>query len=304
MGITDYGVAPSGTSYAYTANAVESFADISSLTVSTSNGASCLDSNAANCMGFQSNWVTQGVKVHNHAGVYWTQDVAQVAYDSSCSSPCVSGTYSVTWLDNIWNFSHAGCTPLTGQGCMNSGDLTGNGQSKCSSTGGVPYYYYCVGATIYDLTFPITLWTYMSVGTTGSGPSSSDVYFYGAILKGNSYIYGTYYDSVVFASGSRGGGTPKFAVKNASNPFGLPYDGEWDICGPSGGASVTLSSLAAILESYHYVSGTGWVNIKHAWSSGYDTAETVSSVNIYAFSGFRNVGSAAFGTENPQTNLW
>jgi len=122
MGITDYGVTPSLGSYTYRTNEVESFVDISTLHVNQSNGASCLDGNAAWCMGFQSNWVTEGVKVHNVAHDYWTQDVAQVAYDSSCSSPCVSGTYSVTWLDNIWNFSSA-------TGALSANAISGHGSN-------------------------------------------------------------------------------------------------------------------------------------------------------------------------------
>ncbi|HXQ94282.1 MAG TPA: thermopsin family protease [Thermoplasmata archaeon] len=302
MGITDYGVTPSLGSYTYRTNEVESFVDISTLHVNQSNGASCLDGNAAWCMGFQSNWVTEGVKVHNVAHDYWTQDVAQVAYDSSCSSPCVSGTYSVTWLDNIWNFSAPGCTTLTGKGCMNAGDLTGNGHLRCSSHGGAPTFYYCVGATVYDLRLPFTVWTFMSVGTNGGTPSKSQVNFYGAVVKGNAYHYGFTYDTVNFTSGSAGGGTPMFQVKNSNTPYGIPFDGEWDICGPAGGASVTIGSIAATLESYYY--HAGWVSIKHAWSSGYDTAESAYYVNLYAFGGFRYTASAATGTENPATSLW
>src|SRR5579871_3395032 len=108
MGITDYGVNPSGGSYSYLASDVESFVDIGSIGISgTVSG--CGDPYATWCMGFQSNWVDTNVMVNNHAHVYWVQNVAQVSYDKSCSSPCVSGTYSVAWLDNIWNFSGTGC---------------------------------------------------------------------------------------------------------------------------------------------------------------------------------------------------
>jgi hypothetical protein len=312
MGVVDYGVKPSLVTYSYNTTAVEGFADVSSLTVS-SGGSGCLDSHASYCMGFQSNWIDTGVYVKNHHRTYWTQDVAQVGYDSSCSSPCVSKAYSVTWLDNIWNFSYSGICPTgKGLGCMNSGDLTGNGKGACSSSGGAPTFYYCVGPTVYGLTMPFTIWTFMSTGPgsvvygpCGSVTTSSCVDFYGAIIENNSFVYGAYYDSVSFTAGSLGGGHPVWLVKSANSPFGLPYDAEWVMCGPSSGASITLGSASVLMENEYYSSTSGgFISVKHAWSSGADTAESVKNANLYAFSGFRDVGSAVAGTENPQTSLW
>ncbi|MCI4331023.1 MAG: thermopsin [Thermoplasmata archaeon] len=313
MGITDFGLTASLGKYSYNTQMVESFADISKLTVTTTGAGGCLDSNAASCVGFQSNWVDKGVEVKNRLGSYWTQDVAQLGYDSSCSSPCVSGTYSVTWLDNIWNFSYSGgiCPSGSGLGCMNSGDVTGNGKGACTSTGGAPTFYYCVGPTVYDLSMPFSIWTFMSTGPgTVAGPCGSItanacVDFYGAVIENNSYAYGAYYDSVNFTAGSKGALHPSWRVADINAPYGLPYDGEWLICGSAGGGTATLGSASVLMETEYWVPTTSsWVSIRHAWSSGADTGESVTNVNVFAFAGFRDVASAVAGTENPQVSLW
>ena len=313
MGVVDYGIKGSLSTYSYNTTMVEAFADVSALTV-TSGGTGCLEPHASYCMGIQSNWIDNNVYLKNHHRQFWTQDVAQIAYDASCSSPCVSKTYSVTWLDNIWNFSYAGgyCPTGKGLGCVNTNDLTGNGTGRCTSYGGQPTFYYCVGSTTYGLKMPFTLWSFMSTGPGSAlyGPSvgttsGSWVDFYGGIVQNNSIVSGGYYDSVIFKAGSLGAGSPSWLVKNAKAPSGLPFDGEWVMCGPSNGASVTMGSAAVLLESLYYSpSATGFVSIRHAWSSGYDTAESVTNGNVYAFSGLRDVGSEAAGTINPQTSLW
>jgi thermopsin len=313
MGVVDYGLTGSLASYSYNSKQVESFADISNYFVSYSSGGGCLDSSAYSCGGIQSNWIDNGVEVHGHAHQYWSQNVAQVAYDSSCTSPCVSGTYSVTWLDNLWNFSDSGgiCPSGSGAGCMNAGDITGNGQGACSSHGGAPTYYYCIGPTVYDLTMPFTVWTFMSTGPgsiagpCGSVTTKSCVDFYGGIIEDNSFVYGSYYDSVVFTTGSHGGGSPSFHVANTNAPYGLPYDGEWVVCGPAGGAYITLGLANLNLQTIYY-NGTAhaWTSIRHAWSSGDDTAEAVSNLNMFGFDALRDSGAGAIGTENQQSSLW
>lgn len=308
MGIVDYGITPSGGStYSYSANEVESLANLSALTFSKgSTNAQCLDANSTACMQFQSNWVATGVEVHNNAGDYWTQNVVQVAYDSNCSKPCVSGTYSVTWLDNIWNFSWTNCTSSTGKGCMNSGDLKGNGDGKCISHGGAPKYYYCNTATYYDYSLPFSIWNFMSIGMTNSSPSSSVVDFSGLVRQGNTSSGPGYYDKVVFKSGSKGGGTPVFEVKPSNTPYGLPFDGEWVICGPGhgplSGRRVTFSSITAELSTYYYHGR--WSSIPHAWSSGANSAQSVEKLNMSSAAGPRPPGFATVGKENPATSLW
>lgn len=315
MGVADYGLTGSLTTYSYNTTDVEGFADIAALNIK-SGGTACLDSSASLCMGFQLNWIDNNVVVHAKKGQYWSQDVAQVAYDKSCSSPCVSGTYSVTWLSNLWNFSTSSICPNgKGLGCMNKGDVTGNLAGACSSSG-TGSYYYCVGPTVYDLKMPFTIWTFMSTGPSNTvyGPCASVTHdscvdFYGGIIKSNAYVFGSYFDGVQFSSGSGGGGHPSFLVKDACAPYCLPYDGEWVACGPASGQHATLSSGAQVsLEEYYYSTSSGsFVTIRHAWSSGDDTAEALTNANIFDYYGDRDTGSLATGsslTLDPGVNLW
>lgn len=313
MGITDYGVTPSGASYTYNTHMVESFADVSKFTIGAANGGGCLDANAADCMTLQSNWVTKGVQEQGFSGEYWMQDVPEIGYDSSCSSPCVSGTYSVTFLDNIWNLSYSSICPLGhGHGCMNAAGITGNGTGSCTSYGGAPTFYYCVGATTYGLTLPFTVWTFMSIspgsgtiyGPCASNTTRSCVDFYMSVSEGGSIVVGGYFDSVAFKPGSHGAGAPVFHVANASMPYGLPYDGEWDFCGPGGGSSVSMTATSVNMQTFYWGPAASWQSIKHAWSSGSDTAETASGVAMWSWAGFRDTAQGNTGTDNPQVSLW
>jgi thermopsin len=315
MGVTDYGITPTGTSYSYTAATMGAYADISVLKIGTATGGGCLDPDATHCLTLQENSIATGVMDKNNKGQYWTQDVPEVALDGSCSSPCVSGDYSVTWLDNIWNFS----SPAV---YLNAATVTGNGQGACSSSGvsasGSDFYYYCVGPTDYGLTLPFTVWAMTSVGPNANsfygpcvGVTDSCVGFWGAIYEGATEPYHGWFDSVAFTAGSHGAGTPMFKVANTTTPLGLPYDAEWVMGGPGGGSAVAVTNSNVMLQS-EFNTGAGssstasgtWMNVKHAWSSGYDTAEAVTNVYLNGFFGNRYLATATKGANNPQTSLW
>jgi hypothetical protein len=315
MGVSDYGIGPTGTSYSYTAATMAAYADVSVLKIGAANGGGCIDPYATSCMTIQENSIAYGVMDKNNRGEYWTQNVPEVALDGSCSSPCVTGDYSVSWLDNIWNFTNTAVY-------LNSATVTGDLQSHCSSGGvassGSDYYYYCAGPVDYGLTLPFTIWAMTGVGPNSNsyyGPcttsTNSCVDFWGAIFEGNTEPYYGWYDQVEFTAGSHGGGTPLFKVANSTTGLGLPFDAEWVMGGPGGGSSVkvTNSNVAMQSEWNTGVGSTGtatgtWTNVKHAWSSGYDTAESVSNVYMFNYFGVRYLAAATRGADNTQTNLW
>jgi Thermopsin len=317
MGITDYGETPSLTGYTYSPHVVESFYDIDALGVGVANGGGCLDPDAASeeCFTLQENMVTHATYVENTKGSYWVQNVPEVAYDSSCSSPCVSSTWSVTWLDNIWNFSYSGgiCPSgvNAGKGCINPATIVGNAAGACSSTGGAPEFYYCVGPTVYDLTPPFTIWAWTDVD--GSGPCTTSntqtcINFYGAVYNQAGWLYGHYYDGVAMASGSGGRGAPSFYVHDGNAPFGLPYDFEWVAGGPGGGSDNTVY-IVGDMSSYYALSNAAasLLPIKHAFSSGYDTAEAVYDLQVSSVPGagnYRSTATTYFAADNPAVNLW
>ncbi|MCI4326080.1 MAG: thermopsin [Thermoplasmata archaeon] len=315
MGVTDYGITPTGTSYGYTAATMSAYADVSVLKIGAATGGGCLDPDATGCLTIQENSIANGVADQNNKGQYWTQNVPEVALDGSCSSPCVTGDYSVTWLDNIWNFSSTASY-------LNPATTIGNGQSACSSwgvgTAGTLNYYACVGPTDYGLTLPFTIWAMTSVGPNTNayygpcvGASHSCVAFWGAIFEGATESYYGWYDSIAFTAGSHGAGSPTFRIGNATTPFGLPYDAEWVMGGPGGGSSVKVTNSNVMLQS-EFNTGVGssgtatgtWMNVKHAWSSGEDTAESVTNVDMQSYFGSRYLATATKGTNNPHTSLW
>jgi Thermopsin len=319
MGITDYGIhnTSSGTlaTSSYNATYLESFFDTgASFGVGASVGGGCLDPDAETdvCVTVQENAIVKGLEVKNHAGEYWAQDVAEIAYDSSCSSPCVSNTYSVTWLDNVWNFSYSKICPSgrnAGAGCINPSNIKGNLSSVCAYYGGYPSFYYCVGPTVYDLSPPFSVNTAMTVNSYGPCVHTSTktcVNFYGEIEEGGTYVFGGYFDGVSFASG-KSVGTPYFHVQNLKTPLGLPYDYEWVLGGPGGGSTNVVLTYGD-MQSFYCLStcstSSNVHSIAHAWSSGRDTGESISDVYMIPNLNFRDLALIDFAADNPQTELW
>jgi thermopsin len=315
MGVTDYGISPTGASTSYTAATMEAYADVSVLKIGNATGGGCLDPSATHCLTIQENSIANGVADENNKGQYWAQNVPEVGLDGSCSSPCVAGDYSVTWLDNIWNFTSTASY-------LNPATTVGNGQGACSVSGvgtaGKLNYYACVGPTDYGLTLPFTIWAMTSVGPNANayygpcvGATHSCIAFWGAIFEGATESYFGWYDSVAFTAGSHGAGAPVFRIANATTPFGLPYDAEWVMGGPGGGSSVKVTNSNVELQSqFNTGAGSGgtatgtWMNVKHAWSSGEDTAEAVTNVDMQSYFGNRYLATATRGANNPLTSLW
>jgi Thermopsin len=300
---------------------VEDQIDIYELSIGASSGGGCLDPDAAagECFPIQSNVVTHNQYVDNTKGSYWAQNVPEIAYDSSCSSPCVSGTYSVTFLDNIWNFSSpSGFCPTghnSGAGCVNPSHISGNDAGKCTSHGGAPLLYYCVGATTYDLLPPFTVETRTGLDDfnfAGFHPSTgvsgkSCINFYGTVIQRGFSVYNSYYDGVTFHSGSHAAGTPTFFVSNSSTPVGLLYDNEWVMGGPGGGSSNSVfieGGLTGETSTCTVANCCNYPSMQHAWSSGADTAEAISDVYMLPYFNSRDLGYITFGTDNPGSAEW
>jgi|HubBroStandDraft_1064217.scaffolds.fasta_scaffold01929_4 hypothetical protein len=316
MGITDYGITRALGTYTESPSVVNSSYDIQTLSVGKASANVCEDSDAVRgeCFTLQQNAVTHDTYVKNSNGSYWTQDVAEIAYDKSCSSPCTSRTYSLTWVDNIWNFSSSsGICPsdvAKGAGCINPKNIVGDLGGNCTASGGHPTFYYCVGPITYGLTPGFTVTASMDID--GAGPCKSAatktcVNFFGEIQNSvGKVLESGYFDGVSFASGSHGAGKPTYYIADAYAPFGLPYDFEWVVAGPGGGLANSVT-VVGTMESYICKLGCpagSQTPIKHAWSSGYDTAEAVSGVVVQATPKVTFEASTSSGTDNSQTSVW
>ena len=280
MGIADYGV-NGGSAYTYTSQAFESWANFTSLKIGKAS------SGANHQMTIQQNLVDY--VVGTHSGEYWTQDVPYITQAKT--------KYTVNLLDNIWNFSSSSAG-------MAGSDLTGNLLGECGSGGGVSTskgysWYWCEGSLQVTVKLPFEIEMVTTIGTIPSGTyaGDSDVVFSVAIYHSGTFVSSQTFDEVAFHSTA--GGTASYHV-GGKNPYGIYNDAETVLCGPGGGSSVPILAIGAKLSEAYYT-GTQFASVPHAYSYGYDTAETVSGV-LMSSSSF-GVGTASLGTDN-QIQLW
>ena len=228
-----------------------------------------------------------------------------------CPSPCAQGTYSVTFLDNVWNFSYPSilydvhCGTTGDQGCMQSG-FSGNNEGKCASSGTPSEdYYYCQTATFYtDETRFLTIWLKTDVEACAANGRNSCFHFYGAVLANNQFLYQQTYDYVQFTNTAAS--NPQFHIQHSSPGYkGVLYDGELVATGPCCSENQITEIIGTWQEFYSVnLNPTHFVSVKHAWSSGFDTAETATFVQMYGYGGSFDSASSGFNPDNPQTSLW
>lgn len=286
MGVSDYGV-NGASGYYYEATKFVSWANFTTLSIGESS------SGVEGEMTVQQNLVDHNVYENGVAGVYWTQDVPYIL-----SPPNGGRYYTILMLDNIWNMS-APSAKLTG--ALNFG-LT----SDCEAGSGVQSsgYYYCFGNQEFLTTLPFELKMTTTTFTMANGAyaGSSAVKFQIAVYHKNRLVGAITFDEVAFI-GSDSGNAPYYLVDGFEfNPFGTYNDAETVLCGPGGGSTVPLNSIAATISEAYSNATVSLTLVPHALSYGYDTAETVSGVVMSKTSG-SDTGTAASGTDN-QVQLW
>jgi thermopsin len=290
MGVADYGVNGVST-YNYQAVTFTSWANFTKLSIGKPSPAIKCQGTTVDCMSLQQNLVDYNVFEQGSAapisGIYWPQDVALVSQ---------SGTkYTIIGEDNIWNFSSF--TAEMG------GTVNPNLLSDCSKHGGQPTFYYCTAKQQIKTTLPleIELTTTTGVLPSGTYSGSSYVIFGIWVYHNGKLVSGQNYDEVAFKGAAAS--NPYFYVNGVGkNPFGSYDDAETVLCGPGGGSTVKISSIAAsFTEAYIAPGMLTLTKIPHAWSAGSDTAETVSNVKMSEKA--VGIGAAATGTDN-NVQLW
>ena len=267
MGLADFGLGASGSYTYYT----PSF-----------NGSVLLDSYSANSpvnaglglspnsSGIQFNTVLTNVTVGGMSnGVYWTQNVALL------------NSTSLTFIDNIWNFTSAGAT------LGSSGIYSGNGHA-------VNFYYYVAPAI--PISYPLKLSFYNNATVYNNHPAMFFNYSYR--ISGGPLVSGSY-DRVLFNS-SVTPLTPVFEVNGTSpNPAGLLYDSELTFGGPGGGSNAMIQNLSGQI-SISYLSGGTYHSIPSAYSYGSDTGETSEGMATYW------IGHTGYLSQGPSnlSGLW
>ncbi len=219
-----------------------------------------------NVFGVQLNAVTNNTTVGDQShDAFWTQNVFYWNL--------VPG--SITFLDNVWNFSSPAVS-LT-QGTIYSGN----------GTPVYPEFYYDFGPTI-AVTLPVTVHLYLNSSTTNlasTGFGYSTVRFGYDIVNaatGRSEAAGVY-DTVLFNSTRAIGSVPAspFLVDGSQvTPTGfLLYDSEIMIGGPGGGTTTSIYGLSGSEKLQYWDAGLGkYVNPPSAWNVGTDTGESSEGI--------------------------
>ncbi len=248
MGIADYGLGAAG-SYTYYTPSFNGTVSLNSYATYTPGNYVVYTPNMS---GIQLNTVLANVTVGNSInGVYWIQNVA-----------LINGT-TVTFIDNIWNFSAPGASLNPNAIYSGKGNVTSG-------------FYYFVGPTI-NVTYPLTMSFYNNALLYQNRPT---VFFnYSYSLSGGAPITGSY-DRVMFNSTTTPV-TPAFEVNgSAKNPFGLMYDSELIFGGPGGGSNAMIQNMSGH-ATMQYMSGGSYRNIQSAYSYGSDTGETSQGISAW-----------------------
>ncbi len=250
MGIADYGLNKSG-NYTYYTSSFDGTVDLNSYSTFSPSPLGQFFPTSPSSSGIQFNTVLSNVTVGNNiSGVYWIQNVA-----------LVNGT-SLTFIDNIWNFSAPGAS-------MHPSTIySGNGSTSFSN------FYSYVGPTV-QVSYPLRLSFYNNATVYKNRPAVFFNYSYstpaGAAFHGS-------YDTVLFNSAIPPV-TPAFEVNGSSrNPLGLLYDAELTFGGPGSGSNAMIQNLSG-QASIQYMKGGAYRTIDAAYSYGSDTAETSAGIS-------------------------
>jgi hypothetical protein len=241
MGITDFGVTPNWSGYAYATPEFEASATIHSLAASTT-GAAGTD------MGFQLN-AEDVVAGGGSTYVFWIQDVA--FFDTSGNQ--------MIWEDNVWNLS-------AGTGALPPDSLAGNGTINSE-------VYYSDMASGYGspatLTEPTTIDARI-VATNASG--SPHVGF--EYNDGYGWIT---FDNVTFPFLTDGVNRGFLVDGFQYTPLGGYLDAEWDMGGPCCGYTQTLDA-SDVDMSLSYWNGHNLQTVPSAFNYGANTGESMGNV--------------------------
>jgi thermopsin len=270
MGIGTFGVRnTTGTPSAYSIRSTSWEGSITIDNVNTfllDNDGALSTNGANNTFGVQLNTVTANTTVLGQSSYsFWTQNVLYFNL--------VPGT--VTFLDNIWNFS----SPATS--LLDHTIYSGNG------TPVYPEFYYDFGPTI-AVTLPVTVHLYLNSSTTNlvsTGYGYTTVRFGYDIVNAATHATEAagIYDTVLFNSTIPAGSVPSspFLVDGSQlTPTNfLLYDAEIMIGGPGGGTTTSVYGINATESLQYWNASLGrYVTPPSAWNVGTDTGETSEGI--------------------------
>ena len=271
MGLATYGVMnTTGTAVPYT---IQTDSWEGTLTINSQNtflldNDGALSTNGAeNTFGVQLNAVTTDTTLLQASTYsFWTQNVLYFNFP-------YPGT--VTFLDNVWNFSSPAVS-------LTSGTIySGNG------TPVYPEFYYDFGPT-FTYTLPLTVHLYLNSSTTDiAGIGYSTVRFGFSLVDASTGITEAsgVYDTVLFTSTTPAGSVPDspFLVDGSQvTPTGfIPFDAEIMIGGPGGGTTTSVYGFSGTASlQYWDATAMAYENPSDAWNVASETGETVEGLDV------------------------
>ena len=269
MGLGAYGVRnTTGTpvGYSYNTSSWEGSITLNSVsTVMVTNDGALSTNGADNEFGVQLNAVMNNVTLQGASTYsFWTQNVLYFNFPYP---------NTVTFLDNVWNFSSP-------KFYLAPGTLYSYNGSPV-----YPEYYYDFGPT-FSITLPLTVHLYLNSSVTDLGGIGYSTVRYGYDLvntiTGMTEASGIY-DTVLFNSTTAAASVPlaPYLVDgSAFTPTGyIPWDAEIMIGGPGGGTTTSVYGISGS-ESLQYLNTTGaYVNPPSAWDVGAETGETSEGIS-------------------------
>jgi thermopsin len=221
---------------------------------------------ADNTFGVQLNAVMNNTTVlDSSTDAFWTQNVLYFNF---------AAPNTVTFLDNVWNFSSPAVS-------LTSGTIfSGNG------TPVYPAYYYDFGPT-FAVTYPLTVHLYLNSSITddlANGYGYSTVRFGFDLVNGLTGLSEAagIYDTVEFNSTTAFALVPPspFLVDGSQlTPTGyIPYDAEIMLGGPGGGTTTSVFGISGS-ERLQYLSSGTYANAPSAWDIGSETGETSEGIS-------------------------
>jgi thermopsin len=204
----------------------------------------------------------------NTSGVYWIQNVP-VYYAQS---------HTLTFEDNIWNFSTAGAGMYTSTLYSYDGTVV------------QPTFYYALGPTFANMVEPFTVKLYNNVSVYNDRPT---VWFNYSITAANGSVYAGSYDQVEFNSAvnptSPAAPAPFQINGKQTNALGLLNDAEIMLGGPGGGSTTSLFGISGSMQLWTLANGsTTYAPVPAGYDFGTDTGETSEGIAEYASGSMAN----------------
>lgn len=258
MGIADFGIGPSGSSYSYNSTSFEGIISVNNLSTYNSSLDPSKYYGGYYGLSFQLNTVlTFSVAGKNY--VYWTQDV--VLFSVKNDTPLI--------INNIWNFS-------SGSAYLLPNSISGNGTIQTISTSPQQNFYIATAShnlqgSYKNLTASFTLELRMTTSLASGRPQVAFQY--------NDGIGWQTFDTPVFTF-AQGATSPVFLVDgNSYTPLGTYYDSELILGGPAGSSNTSAVGGNLSLQLMYW-NGHNYQNVPNAFNHGSDTAEGISNVAV------------------------